>query len=104
MIRHMGWFFGGIGLALLVGIVTYNGCIDRRNTIRNVFAPIDIQLKKRWSLIPNLSEPVKVFVGYGKVVLESVVTVRNRRPKSGPAKCRHRWSVTLDGLGGNFKS
>lgn len=72
----------GVALLSLIIIVYYNGFISRRNAMRNAFASIDVQLKKRWDLIPNLVETVKGFAKHEKVVLESVVQARNARPGS----------------------
>ncbi|MDA7610653.1 LemA family protein, partial [bacterium] len=49
----------GVVIVLLVVVIIYNGFISRRNAMRHAFSSIDIQLKKRWDLIPNLVESVK---------------------------------------------
>ena len=45
-----------VGLPALIVIIMYNGFIGRRNAMRHAFSSIDVQLKKRWDLIPNLVE------------------------------------------------
>ena len=65
-----------IGILIIIAIV-YNGFISRRNDMRNAFASIDVQLKKRWDLVPNLVESVKGFAAHEKELFESVITARN---------------------------
>ena len=56
---------GGVVLVvLLVVAVMYNGFVSRRNAVRNAFAAIDVQLKKRWDLVPNLVETVKAYAAH----------------------------------------
>lgn len=71
-----------LGIAAVVVILYYNGFISRRNAMRNAFASIDIQLKKRWDLIPNLVQTVKGFARHEKEVLESVTAARTAPPGS----------------------
>lgn len=66
-----------LGVLLLVVVLYYNGFISRRNAMRNAFASIDVQLKKRWDLIPNLVQTVKGFAKHEKDVMESVIAARN---------------------------
>ncbi|HEU5219543.1 MAG TPA: LemA family protein [Gemmatimonadales bacterium] len=83
-----------MGWALLVSIivvggylaVTFNGLTRLRMLARNAWADIDVQLKRRHDLIPNLVAAVKGHSGYEKGTLESVVEARNRAlAASGPA-------------------
>jgi LemA protein len=67
-------------LVVLVGIylvVTYNGLVALRNRIENAWAQIDVQLKRRYDLIPNLVETVKGYASHEKETLESVIQARN---------------------------
>ena len=74
----------GLGLlALLVCALIYNGFVVRRNAVRNAFAAIDVQLKKRWDLVPNLVETVKAYASHEKEVFESVIRARQRVESSG---------------------
>ena len=63
----------------LVGyvIVTYNGLVSMRNRIENAWAQIDVQLKRRYDLIPNLVETVKGYAAHERGTLEAVVQARN---------------------------
>ncbi|HWL42466.1 MAG TPA: LemA family protein [Ilumatobacter sp.] len=58
-------------------IAMYNGLIRRRNQIENGWAQIDVQLKRRLDLIPNLVETVKGYAAHEKETLDAVITARN---------------------------
>jgi LemA protein len=75
-------------LALLVVFVIamYNGLVRLRVQCDNAWSDIDVQLKRRYDLIPNLVESVKGYAGHEKSTLEGVVAARNRAMASeGPA-------------------
>ena len=57
-------------------IVAYNGLIRRRNQIENSWSQIDVQLKRRLDLIPNLVETVKGYAAHEKETLERVIQAR----------------------------
>jgi len=58
-------------------IVTYNGLVGLRNRYKNAFAQIDVQLKRRYDLIPNLVESVKGAMSHERETLEAVIKARN---------------------------
>jgi LemA protein len=64
---------------LIVGyvVVTYNGLVGMRNRIENAWAQIDVQLKRRYDLIPNLVETVRGYAAHEKGTLEAVIQARN---------------------------
>ena len=65
----------------------YNGLIRLRNEVKNAWAQIDVQLKRRHDLIPNLVEVVKDYMGYEQEVLENVTKARNlAMAAQGPAQ------------------
>jgi LemA protein len=67
----------GVGLLLVVwAISAYNGLVVGRNHYKNAFAQIDVQLKRRYDLIPNLIECVKGYMAHEKGTLEAVVAAR----------------------------
>jgi LemA protein len=75
-------------LAALVLIVIgmYNGLVRLRVQCDNAWADIDVQLKRRYDLIPNLVETVKGYAGHERSTLEAVVSARNRAMTAqGPA-------------------
>ena len=68
-------------LFLLVGIAliaTYNGLVGRRNQVRNAFSSIDVYLRKRFDLIPDLVETVKGFARHEEALFTRVIEARNR--------------------------
>ncbi len=66
-------------LALLVFFVigVYNGLVRLRNMYRNAFSQIDVQLKRRHDLIPNLVETAKAYMSHERGTLEAVIAARN---------------------------
>ena len=68
---------GIVVLLLLFGIVMYNGLIRRRNQVENAWAQIDVQLKRRIDLIPNLVETVKAYAAHERETLDAVIRARN---------------------------
>jgi LemA protein len=65
-------------------ISAYNGLIRRRNQIENSWAQIDVQLKRRLDLIPNLVETVKGYAAHEKTTLEAVINARNVAMQAPP--------------------
>jgi LemA protein len=73
-----------IGLLIIFGIIgVYNGLVVSRNRFQNAFAQIDVQLKRRYDLIPNLVECVKAYMGHEKETLEAVIRARNAAHAAG---------------------
>jgi LemA protein len=83
--------FGGIiliGLVLIVvfAVAMYNGLVRLKVQCDNAWADIDVQLKRRYDLIPNLVETVKGYAAHEKGTLEEVINARNRdMSATGPA-------------------
>ena len=72
---------GWIALAVIVGIIVwavsiYNGLVALRNRYKNSYAQIDVQLKRRYDLIPNLVEAAKGYLTHERETLEKVVAAR----------------------------
>ena len=68
-------------------IATYNGLIRRRNRVDNSWSQIDVQLKRRYDLIPNLVETVKGYAAHERGTFEAVTNARaNAINASGPAQ------------------
>ena len=63
-------------LFVLWAIGTYNGLISRRNEAKNAWSQIDVQLKRRYELIPNLVEVAKGFMKHERETLEAVIRAR----------------------------
>jgi len=62
---------------ILWAVGTYNGLVKLRNRFRNAFAQIDVQLKRRHELIPNLVETAKAYLSHERETLEAVIKARN---------------------------
>ena len=72
--------FAILGVLVVVAIFfvsTYNGLVVARNKVRDQFSQIDVQLKKRFDLIPNLVETVKGYAKHESETLEKVIEARN---------------------------
>ncbi len=63
-------------VALFWGVGIYNGLITARNAFKNAFAQIDVQLKRRYDLIPNLVEVAKGYLKHERETLEAVIQAR----------------------------
>lgn len=77
---HMGLIIGIAVIAILViyAIVTYNSLIKFRNWIQEAWSQIDVQLKRRHDLIPNLVNTVKGYATHEKETLEKVIQARSQ--------------------------
>jgi LemA protein len=69
---------GLVVLAILFTIGLYNRLVSLRNRFRNAFAQIDVQLKRRYDLIPNLVETAKGYIRHERETLEAVIAARGR--------------------------
>ena len=69
---------GGILLLAIIAVVgIYNSLVTLRNRYKNSFAQIDVQLKRRYDLIPNLVETAKGYIKHERETLEAVINARN---------------------------
>ena len=66
-----------IVLSLIFFGVTYNSFIKLNNTVKEAFSTMDIYLKKRWDLIPNIVETVKGYAKHEKTTLKEIIELRN---------------------------
>jgi LemA protein len=74
----MGWiiFLGLIAVVVFWVIGAYNRLVSLRNVFKNAFAQIDVQLKRRYDLIPNLVETAKAYMKHERETLEAVIKAR----------------------------
>ncbi len=81
------WIFIGIIVVLAAVLISlYNSLVSLRVQSDNAWADIDVQLKRRYDLVPNLVETVKGYAGHEKQTLEGVIAARNRAMTTqGPA-------------------
>src|SRR5271165_3843023 len=83
-----GWIvLGLIVVVVLWAIMTYNGLVSLRQRVNQAFADIDVQMKQRHDLIPNLVETVKGYAAHERGTLEAVIQARNTAVAAhGPAQ------------------
>lgn len=77
---YMGFLIFIVMLVLVIGVVVmnaYNSLVTLRNRYKNAFSQIDVQLQRRYDLIPNLVETAKGYMKYERETLEAVITARN---------------------------
>ena len=71
-------FLGLIVLFVLFLVGIYNSLVTLRNRFKNAFSQIDVQLKRRYDLIPNLVETAKAYMKHERETLEAVIQARNQ--------------------------
>ena len=81
----------------LWGIGVYNGLVGRRNRVKESWAQIDVQLKRRYDLIPNLVETVKGYAKHEATTLENVVQARAAAMNAGSFQDRAQAENMLTG-------
>ena len=74
----IGVIVGLVVIVIVTFVVLYNGLVQLRNRAQNAWAQIDVQLKRRHNLIPNLVESVKGYVSHERETLESVTKARSQ--------------------------
>ncbi len=96
-----------LGIILVVlfagGILIYNGLVQRRLRIDEAFAQIEVQLKRRWDLIPNLVDAVKGYMGFEQSVLTAVTEARANAVAAG-AQGTHEQAVAENALTSTLRS
>jgi hypothetical protein len=84
------WILIAIVLAVVAwAVMTYNKLINLRNAVKNAFAQIDVQLTRRYDLIPNLVEAVKGYMKHERETLEAVISARTRAVAGLKAAAAH---------------
>src|SRR5690625_8044662 len=83
----MLWILIGIAaLLVIIWISQYNSLVKLSNWVEEAWAQIDVQLKRRYDLIPNLVETVKGYAKHEQETLEKVIEARNRLVSGGRAE------------------
>ena len=81
-----GWIVVVILVALAIWVIAiYNGLVALRNRFKNAFSQIDVQLKRRYDLIPNLVETAKGYLKHERETLEAVIKARNQAQAAAQA-------------------
>ena len=70
-------------------IAIYNGLVTARNQFKNAFVQIDVQLQRRYDLIPNLVESTKAYIKHERETLEAVIQARNQAQVAAKAAAAH---------------
>ena len=89
-----------IAVIVLGFIVMYNGLVVKRTRVDNGWAQIDVQLKRRYDLIPNLIETVKGYTTHEREVLEKITQLRTQAmgaasPKEAAARCINKKALAM---------
>lgn len=96
---------GGLLLLLVIGaflVIVYNSLVKLKNKVEEAWSDIDVQLKRRYDLVPNLVETVKGFASHEKSVFEKVTQARSRAMQAdtpqAKAKAENAFAGTLKSL------
>ena len=73
----MWYIIGVIIIIIIYALVQYNSFVKLNNKVREAFSTMDVYLKKRWDLIPNIVETVKGYAKHEKDTLQEVIELRN---------------------------
>ena len=76
-------FLAIVAIVVIAVIGIYNGLVAFRNRYKNAFAQIDVQLKRRYDLIPNLVETAKGYMAHERQTLEAVIAARQTAVRAG---------------------
>ena len=88
MLSFVGTTVVLVGVVLVVAVIVigiYNGLVRFRNRVKNAYAQIDVQLKRRYDLIPNLVETAKGYMKHERETLEAVTNARNQAASAASA-------------------
>jgi LemA protein len=94
--------FGLVVLLLGFGVVIYNRLVRNQNLVQEAWSGIDVQLKRRADLIPNLLEAVKGYMGHERGVLEQVTELRAKSQEAGSVGEKARAEGMLGAALGNL--
>jgi LemA protein len=100
----MVWIIIGIVALLVIALVLlYNRLVSLRNRVENAWAQVDVQLKRRYDLIPNLVETVKGYASHERETFEAVTAARTRaQAAQGPAEQGEAEGILGQALGRLF--
>jgi LemA protein len=100
------WVLVVIALIVVVGLLLvalYNRLVQQRNRVDNAWAQVEVQLKRRWDLIPNLIETVKGYAAHERGTFEAVTQARaNAQKASNPAEAAQAEGILGAALGRLF--
>lgn len=94
----MGWVVGGIAAGVLLALVLlYNRLVRARNRVEEAWAQVDVQLRRRHDLIPNLIETVRAYADHERTVLTQVAQARSEAIAPHPPAEQADVEARLDG-------
>jgi len=100
------WVIVIVALIVVVGLLLvalYNRLVQQRNRVDNAWAQVEVQLKRRWDLIPNLVETVKGYAAHERETFENVTQARaNAQQASNPAEAAQAEGILGAALGRLF--
>jgi LemA protein len=82
-------FWGALIGLVVYAIVAYNGLVTARNQFKNAYSQIDVQLQRRYDLIPNLVETAKGYLKHERETLQAVISARNQAQTAAKAAAAH---------------
>jgi len=91
-----------VGVVVLAAIVIYNSLVRLRNQVKNAWSQIDVQLKRRHDLIPNLVETAKGYMTHERETLENVTKARNLAAQASGAGAASQAETQLTRALGQF--
>lgn len=97
----MSWIIVGVVLLILGVVVLYNQLVHLKNNRQQAFSDVDVQMKLRYDLIPNLVETVKGYASHEKSVLENITKARSQAMQAGNLQDK---AAAEAGLSGALKS
>ncbi|MCL6623107.1 MAG: LemA family protein, partial [Fimbriimonadales bacterium] len=71
-------FLAALAILVIIGIAIFNSLVRLRQQVDNAWSQIDVQLRRRYDLIPNLVETVRGYMQYEQATLEKVILARQR--------------------------
>ena len=93
-----------VALLVLALITLYNRFVRLRNRVDNAWAQIEVQLKRRWDLIPNLVETVRGYAEHERGTFEAVTEARERAARAGPGRDGRSRGSSAQPWGGSSRS
>lgn len=100
--NYLFYLVGAVAIVVIWLVATYNGLVKRSNRVKEAWADIEVQLKRRYDLVPNLVEAVRGYMAHERQTLDSVTAARTRamgaQSEHDRAESENMFSQTLKSL------